>query len=100
MGWINPDPKTGLPTICQNQGSGLGGYTVNHQTADVSVITLCTQELNDMISNGANLTVQANTVFAEEQEALEEIVDNSITLLLVHELSHTKALFGSSKFGT
>lgn len=98
IGWINPSDDG--PIICQNPNiEDLGGYTVSHPTQPVSVITLCTAEINEMIANGESLTSEAGTVYALNAINLDDIFEGSFTMLLIHELSHTKALLGNAKTG-
>jgi hypothetical protein len=97
FGWITPNPIVKGPYTCENPNTGrLTGYAGNHPMDDVSITTLCDAFINPMIANGGTLTSQAGAAYALNIMSLDDIVDDSLTLLIVHELTHTLALMGVS----
>ncbi|CZR68405.1 uncharacterized protein PAC_18304 [Phialocephala subalpina] len=95
LGWIIPHANIEGPYTCENPNTGdLAGYTGNRKSEDVSITTLCNEIIDRMIASGASLTSQAGTAYALNAISLDQIADNSLTLLLIHELTHTYALMG------
>jgi hypothetical protein len=97
FGWITPNPIVKGPYTCGNPNTGrLAGYTGNHPMDDVSITTSRDAPTSPMIANGGTLTSQAGTAYALNTMSVDEIVDDSLTLLIVHELTHTLAVMGVS----
>ncbi|RFU35289.1 hypothetical protein B7463_g1038, partial [Scytalidium lignicola] len=96
MGWIDPPEDATTPAdliLCTNSPLDLGGYTINHDTEPVSVITICGDALDDMISNGMTLTSLGAGDIKDGTDLSDE-VEKIPSFLLLHELSHAVSVMG------
>lgn len=102
-GWVKRQHVDGAQpppgwTDCDNIPT-LYGYNSNIVDPPSSIVSLCPGPLNRNIGTGSTISGRVNVVYAPNQLSLNQVVTGSTAMLLFHELSHAKALFGEENTG-
>ena len=93
LGWLASDTG-GPPESC---GGSTIGYTVSKKTLPyLSIITIC----EPAIGNGQTLTDISTTEYALNEINLDDIVEPSLTALLIHELTHAWSIMNGLQYAT
>lgn len=70
------------------------GYNWNVKDDVSSIITLCLGPLQRRADYVPTMTQRVDIAYPPNSMTLKVVVDGSLALLLIHELSHTRAVFG------